>query len=140
MPIQGKSFLDSNILLYAVDKSNPSKRQRARAVLKELIKSGNGVVSTQVAQEFFVIATKKLGVDPLAAKRVVELLAELEFVILDLELITQAIDCSILSKISFWDALIVVSARASGCKTLLSEDLSHAQLINGVRVHNSFKL
>ena len=140
MPIQGKSFLDSNTLLYAVDKSNPSKRQRARAVLKELMKSENGVVSTQVAQEFFVIATKKLGVDPLAAKRVFELLAELEFVILDLELITQAIDCSILSKISFWDALIVVFARASGCKTLLSEDLSHAQLINGVRVHNSFKL
>ena len=104
------------------------------------MKSENGVVSTQVAQEFFVIATKKLGVDPLAAKRVFELLAELEFVILDLELITQAIDCSILSKISFWDALIVVSARASGCKTLLSEDLSHAQLINGVRVHNPFKV
>ena len=67
-------------------------------------------------------------------------MADLELVILDIELILQAIDCSILSKMSFWDALIVVSARARGCKTLLSEGLSHAQLINGVRVQkNPFK-
>jgi predicted nucleic acid-binding protein len=48
-------------------------------------------------------------------------------------------DCSMLSKISFWDALIVVSARSSGCRVLASEDLSDAQLINGVRVFNPFK-
>ena len=69
-----RTFLDSNILLYAVDKADPSRRQTARTVLKDLVKSGLGLVSTQVAQEFFVIATKKLGVGPLAAKRVVNML------------------------------------------------------------------
>jgi len=133
-----RTFIDSNILLYAIDRHDRVRRLKARSILKELIKSGLGVVSTQVAQEFYVIATKKLGVDPLAAKRVVEMLHQLDFVSVNIELILAAIDCSILSKISFWDALIVVSARSSGCKILLSEDLADSQLINGVRVRNPF--
>ena len=135
----GRTFIDSNILLYAVDKSDKGRRQKARTIIRDLIKSGSGIVSTQVAQEFYVVATKKLGVDPLAAKRVLLLLNQLEVVSIDLELIFSAVDCGILSKISFWDALIVVAARASGCKTLLSEDLGHAQIINGVRVVNPFE-
>ena len=134
----GKSFIDSNILLYAVDRADPQRRQKARTLVRELIKSGMGVTSTQVAQEFFVIATKKLGVEPLAAKRVIDMLRQLEVVTIDLELISAAIDCSILSRISFWDALIVCTARASGCKRLLTEDLSHSQIINGVRIENPF--
>lgn len=139
MPTAVKQFIDSNVLLYAVDRADPARRQKARAVIKSLVKSGLGVVSTQVAQEFFVIATKKLGVEPLAAKRVVDMLGQLEVIQIDLPLILAAIDCSILSRISFWDALVVVTARASGCKILLSEDLGHAQLINGVRVENPFR-
>ncbi len=135
----GRTFIDSNILLYAVDKSDKGRRQKARTIIRDLIKAGSGIVSTQVAQEFYVVATKKLGVDPLAAKRVLLMLGQLEVVSIDLELILSAVDCSILSKISFWDALIVVAARASGCKTLLSEDLGHAQIINGVRVVNPFE-
>jgi predicted nucleic acid-binding protein len=135
----GRTFLDSNIFVYAVDKSDKPRRQKARSAIRNLIKSGSGVVSTQVAQEFYVVATKKLGVDPLAAKRVLHMMSQLEVVSIDLDLISSAVDCSILSKISFWDALIVVSARSSGCKTLLSEDLGHAQIINGVRVQNPFK-
>lgn len=134
-----RTFIDSNILLYAVDRHDRARRQKARTVIKDLIKSGLGVVSTQVAQEFYVIATKKLGVEPLAAKRVVEMLHQLDFVSVNMELLLAAIDCSILSRISFWDALIVVSARSSGCKVLLSEDLTDSQLINGVRVCNPFK-
>jgi predicted nucleic acid-binding protein len=139
MPTPVRTFIDSNILIYAVDRADPSRRQKARAVIRSLIKSGMGVVSTQVAQEFFVIATKKLGVDPLAAKRVLDMFSQLDVITVDLEIIFGAVDCSILSKISFWDALIIVSARASGCKVLLSEDLGHAQLINGVRVLSPFR-
>lgn len=138
MPIPSKTFIDSNIILYAVDRADHARRQKARAVLKELIKSGKGVVSTQVAQEFYVIATKKLKVEPLAAKKVVDMLGQLEMLVIDLDLILSAIDCSILNRISFWDALIVCTARAGGCRELLSEDLGHSQLINGVRVVNPF--
>ena len=139
MPITARTFVDSNIILYAVDRHDPSRRQKARSLLKELIRTGKGVVSTQVAQEFYVIATKKLKVDPLAAKRVVDLLGRLDMVTVDLELILSAIDCSILSRISFWDGLIVAAARASGCRVLFSEDLSHSQLINGVRIVDPFR-
>jgi len=138
MLTQNRVFIDSNIFIYAVDKADPKRRQKARSLIKEIVKSGNGVVSTQVAQEFFVIATKKLGVEPLAAKRVLEMLNQLEVISINLELIYGAIDCSILSKISFWDALIIVAARASGCRVLLSENLAHSQLISGVRVMNPF--
>lgn len=139
MPTQVKVFIDSNILLYAVDRKDKVRRATARKVLRDLIKSRSGVLSTQVAQEFYVIATKKLGVAPLAAKRVLDNLDGFEIISLDLALIHEAIDCSILSQISFWDALIVVTAKAAGCKKLLSEDLGDAQLIRGVRVHNPFK-
>ena len=139
MPTTSKSFIDSNILIYAVDKADPVRRARARATIKRLVKSGMGAVSTQVAQEFFVIATKKLGVEPLAAKRVIDLLGQMEVVQVNLELILLAIDCSILSQISFWDALIVVSARAAGCKVILSDDWNDGQILNGVRIQNPLK-
>lgn len=139
MPITARTFIDSNIILYAVDRNDTARRQKARFLLKELIRTGKGVVSTQVAQEFYVIATKILKVEPLAAKRVVDLLGQLDMVTVDLELILSAIDCSLLSKISFWDGLIVASAKASGCRMLFSEDLSHSQLINGVRVVDPFR-
>jgi predicted nucleic acid-binding protein len=58
MPTPNRSFIDTNVLLYAVDRSDPKRRQEARSLLKELVKSGLGVLSAQVAQEFYVIATK----------------------------------------------------------------------------------
>jgi predicted nucleic acid-binding protein len=139
MPTSARVFIDSTILLYAVDKSDSARRATARKILRDLIRSGKGVVSTQVAQEFYAIATRKLGVEPLAAKRVVELLRQIEVVSMDLELVCGAIDCSIRSKISFGDALIVTTARAASCREVLSEDLSHSQVINGVRIVNPFK-
>lgn len=139
MPTPARTFIDSNILLYAVDRADPKRRQKARSILKELIKTGKGVVSTQVAQEFYVISTKKLGVEPLAAKRVLDVLRQLDVISINLDIVSSAIDCSILSKISFCDALIVTSARVSGCTVVLSEDLAHAQLINGVRILNPFR-
>ncbi len=139
MPTLSRTFVDSNIFLYAIDRADPSRRQKARSIIRELLRAGKGVISTQIAQEFYVIATKKLKVDPLAAKRVVELMGQFDILSIDLDLIFRAIDCSILSRISFWDALVVVAAQVGGCRMLLSEDLGHSQVINGVRVSNPFR-
>lgn len=134
-----RRFLDTNVLVYADDLDAGTKREKARGLLDEALASGEGVVSTQVLQEFFVISTGKLGVEPALARRKIELLAEMDLVRVDLDLILAAIDLSRLHSFSFWDALIVRAAAAAGCGLLLSEDLQHGQVVDGVRIENPFR-
>ncbi len=131
-------FLDGNIFVYAQDTGAPAKRRRSREIIAQLGESGDGVVSTQVMQEFFVAATRKLGVDPLAAKGVLKTFAVFEIVQVSTALIHEAIDCSILNQLSFWDSLILAAEASAGCKTVLSENLSAGQLVLGVKVQNPY--
>jgi predicted nucleic acid-binding protein len=91
-----------------------------------------------VLQEFFVVATKKLGVDPLDAKGILESFENFEVVQITPHLIRSAIDTSVLNRLSFWDALIVAAAESAACELLVTEDLSDGQVIRGVRVTNPF--
>ena len=134
-----RRFLDTNVLVYADDLDEPEKRQRAKAILAEAMGAGEGVVSTQVLQEFFVISTGKLGVEPAIARRKIELLGEMDLVRIDLDLILAAIDLSRLHAFSFWDALVVKAAAVAGCEVLLTEDLQHGQVVDGVRIENPFR-
>jgi predicted nucleic acid-binding protein len=134
-----RHFLDTNVLLYADDLDAGEKRDRARTILRESLASGEGVVSTQVLQEFFSISTGKLGVDPAVARRKVELVAEMDLIRVDLGLILAAIDLHRLHSFSFWDALIVRAASTAGCGLLLTEDLQHGQVVDGVRIENPFR-
>lgn len=131
-------FLDTNVLVYADDASAGKKRDQAREVLRALVSSSSAVLSTQVLQEFFVIATKKLGITPEIARRKVELFSQLDVVHVRPELILGAIDLHRLHKVSFWDALILRCASSAGCARLLSEDLNAGQVIDGVRIDNPF--
>ena len=134
----GKVFLDTNVLVYAQDQDAPKKRKRSRDLIAAVVASGTGVISTQVLQEFYVTATRKMGVAPLAAKTVVQSFRIFEVLQISPELIEQAIDRSVLSQLSFWDALIVSASASSGCTTIYSEDLNAGQLIDGVRIVNPF--
>ena len=131
-------FLDANIFVYAQDAGAPDKQCKSRDIIKQLADSGDGVVSTQVMQEFFVAATRKLGVTPLAAKGVLKTFAVFEIVQASAALIHEAIDCSILNQLSFWDSLILAAAASAGCSTILSEDLNSSQTVLGVRIRNPF--
>jgi predicted nucleic acid-binding protein len=131
-----KIFVDTNILLYAYDSGDRRKKARSREVLKKLESEGTGVLSTQVVQEFYSIATRKLGLDPLFAKDAIASLEGFETIVVSLNLINSAIDCQMLSRISFWDALIVVAAESARCDLLWTEDLNPGQSIRGVRVEN----
>jgi len=133
-----RAFLDTNILVYAQDAASPLKRQRSRELITEVAITGTGVISTQVLQEFFVTATAKLGVDPLAAKAVLKTFAVFEIVQASPRLIEDAIDCSVVNRLAFWDALIVTAAASAGCGILYSEDLNAGQAILGVRIENPF--
>jgi predicted nucleic acid-binding protein len=131
-------FVDTNVFVYADDDDTADKRDRARALLSELISRSQAVVSTQVLQEFFVVATRKLGLSKEDARRRVETFARLHVVLVRPELVLSAIDLHRLHSISFWDALVLRSAAVAGCARLLTEDLQHGQVIDGVRIENPF--
>ena len=131
-------FVDTNVLVYADDLDAGDKRERARALLAEVLREQNGVLSTQVLQEFFVVTTRKLAVAPALARRKVELLATLDVVTIQISHILQAIDLHRLHSLSFWDGLILACAAASGCTRLWSEDMQDGAVIAGVRIENPF--
>ena len=76
-------FLDTNILIYADDADAGEKRTIAQSILRRVLTERSGVLSTQVLQEFFVVATRKLRVDSETARRKVELLSSLDVVAID---------------------------------------------------------
>ena len=134
-----KVFLDTNILVYSLDQSNAGKRKRCRGLIKSLTGKNSGVISTHVMQEFYVASTSKLGADPLLIKDILRSLERFETVVVTPMLIKEAIDCAIINRLSFWDALIVVSAESANCETLWTEDLNDGQIIRGVCIENPLK-
>jgi predicted nucleic acid-binding protein len=131
-----KIFVDTNILVSSLYNPDSSLKKKARLHLKELEGRNHGVISTQVVQEFYVVATKKLGIEALLAKQIVQRFENFEIVTISPSMIYAAIDCSITAQISFWDALIVISAEISKCQVIWTEDLNPGQLIRGVRILN----
>ena len=134
-----RSFLDTNILLYCDDSAFPSKQRRALELVREHMAQRTGVVSLQVLQEYFVNATRKLGLDPELARQKVVAYSHFDLVEPVVEDILAAIDFYRLHKISFWDALVVHSAKRSGCRVVLTEDLQHGQQFDSVNIVNPFR-
>jgi predicted nucleic acid-binding protein len=133
-----RSFLDSNLLVYSDDHDEPTKQATALGILEETRLSGTGVLSTQVLQEYFVAATRKLGVPAPLAREKVEILSRFEVVLIDVDDVLAAIDLHRLHEFSFWDSLIVHAAVASGCTLLFTEDLQHGRRFGSLRVVNPF--
>jgi predicted nucleic acid-binding protein len=136
--MSARSFFDTNVLIYADDKAAPAKQRRALELVAEHRRAGTGVVSLQVLQEYFVTITRKLQVDARIARRKVELLAEFDVAAPEVADVLAAIDLHRLHGFSSWDALVLRSAKQSGCRVLLSEDLQHHREIDGVRIVNPF--
>lgn len=133
------TFLDTNVVAYAFDRSAGAKHEQALAILAD--DETEWVVNPQVMAEFYVTATRKFA-KPLpesVAHDVVRELAHLSVAPLDGATTLAAIALSQQHRISLWDAQIVVAASRSGCDTLYSEDLNHGQTIMGVEVVNPFR-
>jgi len=114
-----------------------AKRHRAIEVVRNL---GSGmVVSTQVLQEFYSVATRKVGLDPLEARGFVHEFCEGNVVPSTPGLICDAIDLSIVTGYTIWDSMILQAAIQSRCARILTEDLQHGQSIKGVRIENPFR-
>ena len=134
------TFVDTNVLAYAHYRSETRKQPEAQARLEELWRERTGVLSTQVLQELYVVATRKLAtpMPRTTARRIVGLYAEWPVVQVDVPLILAASDLEERHTLSFWDALVVEAARRAGATRLLTEDLQAGRRIAGVRVENPF--
>ena len=133
-----KIFFDTNILVYSLDNFDKNKQNISRNLIKKVAIDSLGVISTQVLQEFYVTATKKLIIEPLVVKDIIRSFEHFEVTTVNVNIIKEAIDCSIINRLSFWDSLIVVTAEFSNCEYLYSEDLNNGQIIRGVKIINPF--
>jgi len=137
--MSARSFFDTNVLVYADDKAVPAKQRRALDLVAEHRRARTGVVSLQVLQEYFVTVTKKLHVDTSIARRKVELLAEFDVAVPGVADILVAIDLHRLHGFSFWDVMVLRSAKQAGCSVVFSEDMQNAREVDGLRIMNPFK-
>ena len=136
--MSGREFIDTNVLVYADDRRDPRKRDRARELIRALMHDRRGVLSLQVLQEFFAAATRKLGLSSWDAKRRVIVYSRFDTVTLAPVDLLAAIDLHRLHRISIWDSLIVRAALNANCTTLHTEDLSSGQVIESLAISNPF--
>lgn len=138
--MNGNIFLDTNVLVYAFDASDKKKHQTAGRLVNDAFRSKDVAISTQVLKEFFVTVTTKIPrkMDLLEAKEIIKRLALLQVVDTTVPLVLRGIDIQKENRISFWDAMIIAAAGASNCTTILSEDLSHDTIIEGIHIKNPF--
>lgn len=137
-----KYFVDTNVLVYAHDVTAGAKHDQAKTLVEELWRNRSGVVSTQVLQEFCVNLRRKAG-RPVSLKAAREIVADYlawNVVTNTGESILDALELEERYGVSFWDALVIQAAEASGAEVLYSEDLSDGQKYRSVRVVNPFKI
>jgi len=136
------SFVDTNVLVYALAADDPGRSPIAQDLLRRLMLNRSLHTSTQVLQELYVTLTRK-GKSPMppeSALGYIDQLAAWPVAVTDFKSVRRAIELSIGSMLSFWDALIVVAAERSGARILYSEDLQAGQELLGVRIVNPFTL
>ncbi|MBZ5572884.1 MAG: PIN domain-containing protein [Acidobacteriia bacterium] len=131
-------FVDTNVLIYALDDADPKKQQAARSWREELWRSHRGRISFQVLQEFYVKVTQKWPeARPQARAEVRDLLAWRPLAA-DAALLELAWKIQDRFQLSFWDALVVAAANSLSCRYLLTEDLQADQQLDGLVVVNPF--
>ncbi|MFW6139496.1 MAG: PIN domain-containing protein, partial [Spirochaetota bacterium] len=126
--------------VYANDRSEKVRHERAKQLLIDGIIQQNIAVSTQVLSEFYVTVTRKIKVKlpENTARKEIMLLGVVEIVEIDFNLVILAIDISKTNGLSYWDALIIAAAQRAKCNILYSEDLNPGQTIATVTVKNPF--
>lgn len=131
-----KVFVDTNVLMYAHDTTTGAKHEAAAALVAEIWRRGQGVLSTQVLQELAVNLRRKAGrpLDAAAVRAIVSDYLAWEVVVNNGDSILGALEIESQHRISFWDALVLHAAAAAGAGVLYSEDLNDGQIYGTVRV------
>lgn len=135
------AFLDTNIIVYAFDRSNRAKNAAALDLVDRFFTEPGWRISTQVIQEFCNVALRKMN-PPLSINDIDQFITNFspeQVVTIDTGMIRKSLEIMNLFRLSLWDSLIVSAAQFSGCSILYSEDLSDGQCIDGLRIINPFK-
>ncbi len=134
-------FLDTNVFVYAFDKSAPAKRARASQLIKQGVATTTGVVSYQVVQEFFNVALRRFST-PMTVAEAEQYLATVFLPMLAVHssrsLYSEALRLAAPARLSWYDCLIVAAAIQAECSLLFSEDLQHGRRFGSVRIENPF--
>jgi predicted nucleic acid-binding protein len=139
--MSAKYFLDTNIFVYSFDSSQPGKQQRALELIGDALQSRQGIISTQVIQEFLNVATRKFAVPMSAEDCKVYLkmaLGPLCEIYPDQALYEASLDLQQATGYAFYDCLILSSALRGRCEILYSEDFQAGQHIGSVSIVNPF--
>lgn len=134
-------FIDTNVLVYLFDSRDQKKQRVAGELMQRLVEEKIApVVSTQVLQEAYSALTRKLGMDPAEAMAALQAMEGASFVIqqVDVPLIWRGATRSIEDKLTFWDGLIVETAREAACSVLYTEDLQAGRVFDGLTIRNPF--
>ncbi|AWK13390.1 PIN domain nuclease [Candidatus Fukatsuia symbiotica] len=133
-----RSFIDTNILIYADASDVPVKQRAALALLKQLYQDKSGVLSTQVLQEYCNVAIKKLKLSPQYIRAQLDLYQQFEVVQVTPTIIRAGIDLHQTRSVAFYDALVLASAQIASCRLLLSEDMNTGEHVDAVQIINPF--
>lgn len=131
-------FVDTNVLLYADDGADENKRLRARLWLERLWAGHCGRLSTQVLNEYYVNAVRKLGVPQGDARAKVRRFQLWQPWQVDHQTVEAAWGVEARYGFSFWDSLVAAAAMQAGCAYLLTEDLQHSQQVDALTIVNPF--
>jgi len=140
--MSAKYFIDTNVFVYSFDDRQPAKKERSIALIQEGLKTGMGIISTQVIQEFLNVATQKFAVPikPEDSKVYLRLVMNpLCQVYPNLSLYETCLDLQTETRYSFSDSLIIAAAIQGGCNLLYSEDLQDGQEIHGTMIVNPYR-
>jgi predicted nucleic acid-binding protein len=137
----GKMFVDTNLLVYMRDHSDPSKQNRAEALMRALWRDRKGVLSAQVLREYYHAVTRKarIGLDRDAARRDVRDLATWLLPETRVDQTDDAFDLQDRFGFSFFDSLIVASALGAGARALLTEDMHDGLRVGDLVLINPFR-
>jgi predicted nucleic acid-binding protein len=134
-------FVDTNILVYSRDNTEPAKQSIAQSVLCELWREGKGRISTQVCNEYYVTVTRKIR-HKLTEDEAWEDIEDLEAwnpIPIDMKCLRVGRHVQAGYGLSWWDSLIIAAASIGQCHTILSEDLNPGQKYLGIKVENPFR-
>ena len=132
------TFLDSNVLVYAVDARDAGKQKIAKAIVMSARDSAEYVISAQVLNEFSNVAMRKLGKTRIEVVGFVELFKAVRSIPVRSEWTLLALEIMGRYDLKFYDALLLAAAKEHGCDRFLSEDLGDGQIYCGIKVTNPF--
>ncbi len=139
--MNGRFFLDTNVFVYSFDVSAPSKARRATQLIRQALETRKGIISYQVAQEFFNLALRRFA-QPMTLAEAEQYLAAVFRPLMAVHssqaLYGEALRLSGRYRLAWFDSLIVAAAFQTRCSTLYSEDLQHGQRLGDLQIENPF--